>query len=99
MSGDGIQPYLGHLFRSRSQSHYAGNIGCAGFKFLWYRRIGAFLKADGVNHVTTALPWRHRLEQVVFGIQNTDSGWAIELVSRKGIKITIQRLYINKIGR
>src|SRR5699024_10313400 len=71
----------------------------ARFKPLRHRRIGAFLKADGVNHVTADLPGTHGIEHIVPSIERTHAGRTIQFMGRKYVKVAVQRLNINRLVR
>ena len=57
------------------------------------------LEAHGEDHVATALPRRHGLEQRLAAVEHADAGGAVQLVAGEGIEIAIERLHVDALMR
>ncbi|MOA09295.1 hypothetical protein D3C78_1291150 [compost metagenome] len=96
--GDSIQTECGNVVDCRTQPDDPARVRRSRFKAPRGFGIGRALRqANGRNHRSAPFPRRHRLQNIVFHIQHTDSGWAIQLVTGKHVKITVQRLHINGV--
>lgn len=66
----------------------------ARFKTVRQSGIGRLFKGDALDHIAAALIGRHGFQQPPFAIEHADSSRAIEFMTRKDIKIGIERLHI-----
>ncbi len=91
VSCDSWNAHPGHVIYRRTESHHARNIWRARlklFRSMLKRRLG---KRHVLDHMATALPGRHLLEQVRLPIQRADASRTEDLVRRENEEIGVKR--------
>ena len=97
MSVNSLQILRSDKINRSAKPHCSGDIRCARFEFIRKRRVGGSLECDGFNHVTAPLPGRHRVEQRLLSIQNTNACWTKQFVPGEHIKVGVEFLHIRGI--
>jgi len=69
----------------------ADHVRGAGLEACWNFAIGRGRVTDGGDHASSALPWRHRVEDRGATPQNPGAGRAVELVRREGVEVAAER--------
>ena len=70
-------------------------VGRTGLELEWHGGKGGLLKRDAIHHVATPHKGRHRLQEFALAIQDTDTGRAVEFMTREGVEVAIQGLHID----
>ena len=79
-----------------TQPHGIGDIRRSRFKFRRWIAVDGFLEGDMTNHAAATLPRGQIFEQFLFGKQGTNPRRGKEFMPRKHIKITPDRLDIDR---
>lgn len=79
-----------------TKSHRVGDVASAcleaGRRLVERRALVRYV----LDHVASALPRRHRLQEVGFAVDGADPRGAKHLVTREDVEVTVQRLNVNR---
>ena len=96
MLGDRFSVETAQKIDSGCQANCSGNRGCTRFKTQWWGTKCGAREADPLNHLAAPLPWRHIGQQLTPTVEYADTRGTIDFMAGEGIKITTQRLYIDR---
>lgn len=74
-----------------TETDHTDDVGRARFELLGSRCKGGRLEADPVDHVTAALPWRHRVQMLTPRPQYAGAGGTEDLVSTEAVEVDAER--------
>src|SRR5437773_2751577 len=84
----------GDVVDRSTEANRAGDIWCSRFKLIRQLVVERLFKSDRADHVAATLVGGHGLQQLPLSVKHADTGRTIQLVTGKGIKITVKRLHI-----
>src|SRR5437588_8203512 len=79
-----------------SKPNCAGNVRRASLEPVRRFLERALLESDAYDHFATAVPWRHRIQNLRAPIEHTDASRSAHLMSRKRKEVAVQLLYIER---
>src|SRR5208282_2839177 len=95
VGGDAFHSDLFYIVERRAQPHGIGDVAGPGLKARRRLLVSGLLEGDVHDHIAAAMPGRHGVEQVHLSVNNADSGRCEDLVSRKYVEVTVERLHIH----
>src|SRR5208337_4049228 len=77
------------------QADGASDVGRSSLELLGCRSIRGLLKRDGLDHVASGLPGRHRLEMAELAVEHSDAHGPENLVAGERVEIAIEVLNVD----
>src|SRR5436305_11411270 len=77
------------------EANCPGDVRCACLEAVGRSFETAFLEHNSDNHFSTAMPWRHRIQNIGAAVKNADTSVGTHFVSGKRKEITTQLLNVD----